>query len=137
MAVDSPAYILKTNNGGDSWRTVFQDFSPGMFLDAMEFWNEQSGIAIGDPINGRFFIIRTFDGGNSWQPIPESYKPVAEKGEACFASSGTNVRKLDKTAAVFVSGGIVSNVFIKDAKLPLPLLQGTESTGANSIAVKN
>jgi photosystem II stability/assembly factor-like uncharacterized protein len=70
MSVDAPAYILKTNNGGETWKVMYENKTKGMFLDAMEFWNEQSGIVIGDPIDGRFFIARTFDGGSSWQEIP-------------------------------------------------------------------
>lgn len=137
MGIDSPAYILRTVDGGETWNTVFQDFRSGIFLDAMEFWNEQSGIVIGDPINGRFFIARTFDGGRSWQEIPEDNKPTAEKGEACFASSGTNIRALNKSEAVFISGGMVSNLHIRNGKTPVPMQLGKESTGANSIAVKN
>jgi photosystem II stability/assembly factor-like uncharacterized protein len=137
MGIAEPAYILRTVDGGENWNVVFMDSSKGMFLDAMEFWNEQSGIVIGDPINGKFFIARTFDGGRSWQSIPEQYRPVADSGEACFASSGTNIRPLNKQEAVFISGGKKSNLFIRDKKINLPLLQGTESTGANSIAVKN
>ena len=108
-----------------------------MFLDAMEFWNEQSGIVIGDPINNRFFIGRTFDGGKTWRSIPEQFKPVADLGEACFASSGTNVRKLNKAEAVFISGGLTTHLFVRDKKIEIPLIHGTQSTGANSIAVKN
>ncbi|MEI2750265.1 MAG: hypothetical protein V9E88_16080 [Ferruginibacter sp.] len=137
MSIAEPAYILRTVDAGENWNVVFMDSSKGMFLDAMEFWNEQSGIVIGDPINGKFYIARTFDGGRSWQPIPEQYRPVADSGEACFASSGTNIRPLNKQEAVFISGGKKSNLFIRDKKINLPLLQGTESTGANSIAVKN
>ncbi len=137
MGVDEPAYILRTTDGGESWKVVYENDTKGMFLDAMEFWNEQSGIVVGDPVNGRFFIIRTFDGGKTWQNIPEENKPVADSGEACFAASGTNVRKLSKSEAVFVSGGLTSHIFIKDKKVLLPILQGKESTGANSIAVKN
>ena len=135
MAVDAPAYILKTNDGGETWRVVFEDKTPGMFLDAMEFWNEQAGIVLGDPVNGKFFIARTFDGGASWKEIPEQYKPAADSGEACFAASGTNIRVLDLDEAVFVSGGTRSRAFIRDTAMPMPLLQGHESTGANSIAV--
>ena len=80
----------------------------------MEFWNEQSGIVIGDPIDGKFFVARTFDGGSSWQEIPLDKRPVADSGEACFAASGTNVRALDKDEAVFVSGGTKSRLFSKN-----------------------
>ncbi len=135
MAVDAPAYILKTNDGGETWTVVYENKTAGMFLDAMEFWNEVAGIVIGDPIGGKFFIARTFDGGNTWTELPENFKPVADSGEALFAASGTNIRVLDRDEAVFVTGGLSSRVFIRDEKIKLPLLQGAETTGANSIAV--
>ena len=137
MGIEEPAYILRTINGGDDWQVVFENKNKGMFLDAMEFWNEQAGIVIGDPIKNKFFIARTFDGGKTWQDIPENKRPVADSGEACFASSGTNVRKLTNQEALFITGGLVSNVVVRDKKILLPLVQGKESTGANSIAIKN
>lgn len=137
MGIADPAYILKTTDGGQNWKVVFEDTTKGMFLDAMEFWNEQSGIVIGDPIGDKIFIARTFDGGENWRGIPAANNPTADKGEAFFASSGTNVRKLSKQEAVFVSGGLRARLFIRDQKIDLPILQGKESTGSNSIAVKN
>ncbi|MEO6230967.1 MAG: oxidoreductase [Ferruginibacter sp.] len=138
MGISEPAYILRTGDGGKSWKVVFEDKTKGMFLDAMEFWNDQSGIVIGDPIDGKFFIARTFDGGGQWTGIPPQNYPAADSGEACFASSGTNIRKLNKQEAVFVSGGLTSNLFIRDKKTSIPLVvPGKQTTGANSIAVKN
>jgi hypothetical protein len=135
MGVGEPAYILKTIDGGDTWKVVYENKDKGMFLDAMEFWNEQSGIVVGDPINGKFFIARTFDGGSSWQDIPFNNRPSADSGEACFAASGTNIRGLDRDEAVFVSGGTRSRLFSKKDPVTLPIIQGKETTGANSIAV--
>ena len=135
IAVDVPAYILKTNDGGESWKVVYENNTKGMFLDAMEFWNEQAGIVIGDPIDGRFFIARTFDGGTTWKEIPNNFKPKADSGEALFAASGTNIRVLDHDEAVFVTGGLSSRVFIRDSSTRLPLIQGKETTGANSVSV--
>jgi photosystem II stability/assembly factor-like uncharacterized protein len=135
MAVDSPAFILKTIDAGQTWKVVYENHTKGMFLDAMEFWNEQAGIVVGDPINGRLFVARTFDEGESWKEIPDNYKPIADSGEAMFASSGTNVRVLDRDEAVIVSGGLSSRIFIRNEAKRLPVLQGKETTGANSIAV--
>jgi len=135
MSVADPAYILKTTDGGESWKVVYENKTKGMFLDAMEFWNDQSGIVIGDPMEGRFFMARTFDGGNSWQDLPMDKRPRADSGEACFAASGTNIRVLDKDEAVFVSGGTRSRMFSKKDPVTLPIIQGKETTGANSIAV--
>jgi photosystem II stability/assembly factor-like uncharacterized protein len=135
ISVDEPAYILKTHDGGESWKIVYENKTKGMFLDAMEFWNEQSGIVIGDPIDGRFFIVRSFDGGTSWSEVPFENRPPADSGEACFAASGTNIRALDRDEAVFVTGGTRSRVFIRKAAIELPIIQGTGTSGANSISV--
>jgi photosystem II stability/assembly factor-like uncharacterized protein len=137
MSVGEPAYILSTVDAGESWEVVLENKNKGMFLDAMEFWNEQSGIVIGDPIDNKFFVARTFDGGQTWRDIPKEYYPVADSGEACFASSGTNVRALAKDEACFVSGGVRSRLFIRDQQIDLPIIQGKQSTGANSVAVKS
>lgn len=135
MGIGEPAYILRTADAGNTWKVVFENKTKGMFLDAMEFWNLMSGIVIGDPVDGKIFIARTFDGGMHWRALPADNYPKADSGEAMFASSGTNISKLTKEA-VFVTGGTRSRLFIRDKKLDLPIVQGSESTGANSIAVK-
>jgi len=135
MSVADPAYILRTNDGGETWKVVYENKTKGMFLDAIEFWNEQAGIVIGDPLNGKFFIARTFDNGVTWKEIPFDKRPDADSGEACFASSGTNVRALDTDEAVFISGGSKSRIFTRNTAKNLPVIQGKETTGANSIAV--
>jgi hypothetical protein len=135
IAVDTPAVILKPTDGGNTWKKVFEDKRPGMFLDALEFWNQNSGIVIGDPVEGKIFIARTFDGGETWRGLPEANYPTADEGEAMFASSGTNIVKLNQLEAVFVTGGKKSRLFIRDLKLDLPIVQGKEYTGANSVAV--
>jgi hypothetical protein len=137
MGVAEPAYILRTIDGGVTWNTVYENKAKGMFLDAMEFWNDKEGMVIGDPLDNHFFMARTFDGGKTWQDIPAQNCPVADSGEACFASSGTNIRKLDKKEFVFISGGLKSSLFIGNKKIDLPILQGKNSTGANSVGVKN
>lgn len=137
IAVGEPAYILRTKDGGNSWRVVYENKTKGMFLDAIEFWNEISGAVIGDPVNGHFFVARSFDGGNTWREVAATRTPRADSGEACFAASGTNIRKISKNEAVFVSGGMKSRLFKRDKILEMPVLQGTESSGANSIAVRD
>jgi hypothetical protein len=137
MGIDSPAYILKTNDGGETWKTVYQNIAKGMFLDAMDFSNKKNGIVVGDPIHGKFFIARTNDAGDTWQEDAFDKLPIADSGEACFASSGTNIRMTGNANSILISGGLSSHFFNNSLKMPLPILQGKESTGANSIAFKN
>lgn len=137
MAVEDPGLILKTTNGGKTWSKVYEKPGKGMFLDAMDFWNDLNGVVIGDPINGKFFIARTGDGGVSWKEIAIDKMPVAREGEACFAASGTNIRFIDRDEFLIVTGGKVSRLFFNNKSLELPVAQGKESQGANSIAVWN
>ncbi len=143
MGIAEPAYILKTSDAGETWKVVYENKTKGMFLDAMDFSNDQNGIVIGDPIDknpaspaGRIFIATTVDGGNSWQDMKQN-APLADSGEACFASSGTNIRMFDTDNACFITGGLRSRLFIGNNIFDLPIIQGKETTGANSVAVKN
>ena len=135
MGIDCPAKILKTINGGDTWTIMFKDTTKGMFLDAMEFQHEKSGVVIGDPISGIGFVAKLSD--NTWKPNALQRRPPLDSGEAFFASSGTNIRILNKHDYIAISGGFHSNLLIDNKKIKLPLLHGKESTGANSIAVKD
>jgi len=135
MAVAEPAVILKTTDGGSSWQPVLSDSTPGMFLDAMDF-NGTRGIVVGDPIKQRFYMATTNDGGSSWQPLDTLFRPKALSGEACFASSGTNIVYVNDKRFFLVTGGLSSRLITSaDYAKPLPLQQGKESTGANSVAV--
>ncbi|MBS1608650.1 MAG: oxidoreductase [Bacteroidetes bacterium] len=137
MSISEPAYILKTTDGGSSWKVVYENKNKGMFLDAMEFWNDQMGIVVGDPIDGRFFIAKTSDNGSTWHEEIFNKRPLADSGEGCFASSGTNIRSLNPQEAVFISGGLRSRMYIpsRNKVIDLPFLKGKETAGANSISV--
>jgi photosystem II stability/assembly factor-like uncharacterized protein len=136
MAVGEPAYILKTIDGGDSWKVVYENKTRGMFLDAMDFANTLKGIVVGDPVNGKIFMARTDDNGNTWQEIqPEQNKIVPDSGEAFFASSGSNIRLFANNEYFIVSGGKRSRFISRSGAMDLPIVQGKESTGANSIDI--
>jgi len=130
-------YILKTKDAGQSWQVVYENPTQGMFLDAMDFYDNQNGMVIGDPLDGKIFLARTNDFGDSWNQIDTKTYPNLSKGEACFASSGSNIVMLNKKKFAYITGGIQSNLYIGKKKIKLPIIQGKESTGANSLAVKN
>lgn len=139
MGVDAPAIILKTIDGGKSWKTVLVDSTKGMFLDAMDFSDNKNGIVVGDPIDQKVYLSTTHDQGNTWKRMIYKENPntlTTHTGEAFFASSGTNIKLMGKEI-VFVSGGMKSQIFYQNKWKELPHTQGKESTGANSIAVNH
>lgn len=142
MAVDVPAIILKTKDGGKTWKEVFHDDTKGMFLDAMDFTSDGNGIVVGDPINKKLFIATTSNYGDKWLALkPENNFYTADTGEAFFAASGTNVKlttNKENNDFVFVTGGMQSRLFIYNNFIPLNnIVQGKETTGANSVAINN
>lgn len=85
----SPAYLVRSIDKGHTWKTVYANTNPAIFFDSMKFMDEKNGVAVGDPIDGRFTIISTNDGGESWNMMEEGNLPIALQDEACFASSNT------------------------------------------------
>lgn len=139
MAVDNPANILKTTDGGKNWKVVFHKEQEGMFLDAMDFLNDW-GICIGDPIlsksnSFKFALLRSYDKGDSWEW--DSIQPKQLNNESIFAGSGTNIsflKRKDATAA-FITGGALSRILILRNGTPeyikIPIVSGI-SAGAFS-----
>lgn len=132
MAIAEPTYILKTIDAGKNWKIVYENRQKGMFLDAMDFTNKNNGIVVGDAVNGKIFLAKTSDNGGTWQEMAN--QPDANQNEGCFASSGTNI-VYKKKDVFFVTGGKYSRIFKNGKAKQIPIIQGVESTGANSIAV--
>lgn len=149
MGVAEPAVILKTKDGGKTWKKVFEDNRKGMFLDAMDFREESKamplGIVVGDPINNHLFYAYTIDGGDTWKANETDSSQLLEADEAMFASSGTNVKFTSFAdekypPVLLVTGGKRSGIrdisaTAKRLNTTLSLTQGLQSTGANSIAI--
>ncbi|RPE05912.1 oxidoreductase [Chitinophaga lutea] len=138
MGIAEPARIYLTTDGGGTWKQVYFNAAKGMFLDGMDFQSGKAGVAVGDPIGGRFTLIRTANGGDSWQPFEG---PAAGEGEAIFAASGTTLRALPGGDYAFSSGGAQSR-FFRYSKgkwniYTIPAIQGQASTGIFSFAFRD
>lgn len=70
---------------------TFESREPGVFLDALGFWDDRHGIALSDPVDSAFVILLTGDGGRSWSRIPPASLPRVLPGEAAFAASGSSI----------------------------------------------
>jgi photosystem II stability/assembly factor-like uncharacterized protein len=57
---DSPVYV--TSDARQHWTLTFTNGDPDAFYDCMTFFDSQRGLALSDPVDGRFRIIATDDG---------------------------------------------------------------------------
>lgn len=96
---DKEAIVLSIGEGRNSqihkfstdagWERVFIMDHPEGFLNSIDFWNDNMGLAYGDSFDGKPFILKTENGGATWFRIQSEQLPDAPLGEGGFASSGS------------------------------------------------
>jgi photosystem II stability/assembly factor-like uncharacterized protein len=96
--------VYVTSNGGRTWQLGFVNDDPRAFYDCMTFFDRRHGLALSDPVDGRFRIIATDDGGRSWRVVAAEMPP-ALAGEFAFAASGQCLVSEGKRDAWFATGG--------------------------------
>lgn len=133
--------IYKTSDQGAHWELQFTNHDPKGFLDCMAFWDQGHGIAVGDPVDGRFQLIATADGGRHWKLLPGL--PAARDGEALFAASGTCIATQGAKNVWFATGGAAARVFRSSDRgrswkvAETPIAHGSPSAGIFSIAFRD
>lgn len=136
LSVANPALLYKTTNSG--MQLSYIEENDKVFYDSMAFWNDQEGIAIGDPTDDCMSIIITRDGGETWNKLSCGDLPKAKEGEAAFAASDTNIAIVGDHTWV-ATGGKASRVLYSSDKgktwsvFNTPIVQGVETTGMYSI----
>lgn len=138
LSIESPALLYKTGDHGQM-EVVYKEKGEGVFYDAMEFWNDQEGIAVGDPTDGCLSIIITRDGGKSWNKLNCGVLPDQSKEEYAFAASNTNIAVIGDHTWI-ATGGSKARVFYSPDKgmnwevYNTPIVQGEPTQGIYSIA---
>jgi len=136
LSIENPAFLYKI--GRDEKTLVYKETHPKAFYDAMDFWNDQEGIAIGDPTDDCMSVIITRDGGDTWTKLSCNDLPKAKEGEAAFAASDTNIAIVGNHTWV-ATGGKSSRILYSPDKgktwevYDTPIIQGKETTGMYSL----
>lgn len=141
FGVAGPEFGYKTVDGGATWNVVFSDTTSGLFFNSVKFADAKNGLAVSDPIDGKFFVLRTKDAGNTWTQVTDL--PPVEEGEANFAASNTCIEYLPSGKAWIASGGKAARVFYSEdfgkswQVSKTPMIRGLASSGIFSVAFKN
>ncbi len=137
LSVGNPGLLYKTGESG-KMELVYKEENEKVFYDAMKFWNDKEGIAMGDPTDNCLSVIITRDGGQNWKKVSCDVFPKSEEGEAAFAASNSNIA-VQGDHTWILSGGKRSRIFYSADKgkswevFETPLLQGEATTGGYSL----
>jgi photosystem II stability/assembly factor-like uncharacterized protein len=133
--------IYKTIDGGATWAKVYVNTDPKGFLDALAFWDCDRGVAMGDPVDGRFVILTTQNGGKTWGRVQPGGMPQALPGEGAFAASGTCLTIGPSGQAWLATGGATTSRVFRSTDWgrtwtvhETPVTAGTPSSGVFSLA---
>lgn len=142
--------IYRTVDGGRNWGVQFINRDPRAFYDCFAFWDETTGIAFSDNVEGVFPLLRTTDSGDEWRLISSpadsarSPLPRATPGEGAFAASGTCVATVGASDAWIATGaGAAARLLhttdrgLTWSSVPTPMVAGTSTTGHTSIAFRD
>ena len=141
LSIENPALLYKIDPFTDKMdhpEMVYLESHEKIFYDSMDFFDEQRGIAMGDPTDNCLSVILTSDGGNTWDKIKCKNLPEIIEGEAAFAASNTNI-SIYKKNVWLVTGGSKARVFYsknlgkKWDVYDTPIVQGGKMTGIFSV----
>lgn len=140
--------IYKTTDGGKNWKLQFKNTNEKAFFDALAFWDKNNGMAMSDPVDGKFLLIEIKDGETWSEPRgliagnPERLSTASE-GEAAFAASGTCLLTEGKNDIFLVSGGSRARVFRSYDRgdnwtvTETSMIKGTSGSGIFSISMRD
>jgi photosystem II stability/assembly factor-like uncharacterized protein len=73
--------LYKTTNGGTTWTKKGTAYGASSFANVIHFFNENDGVAQGDPLGGYYEIYTTNNGGETWVRVPSANIPAPTSGE--------------------------------------------------------
>ena len=141
LSIENPAVLYKIDPFDEkinNQKIVYKEENEKVFYDAMTFFDDRRGIAMGDPTENCLSVILTSDAGSSWQKVNCKNLPEIVDGEAAFAASNSNVAVYKKYVWL-VTGGKKARVFYsknlgkKWTVYDTPIIQGGKMTGIFSV----
>jgi photosystem II stability/assembly factor-like uncharacterized protein len=143
-AEEGMARIYRTTDGGVHWSLSLETKTPGIFFDALAFWDRKRGIVMSDPVKGRFVIFVTEDGGMTWKQTARENIPPALPNEGAFAASNSCLTAQGSGNVWFGTGGAsVARIFRSNnggqswAVAETPMRPSNASSGIFSVAFRD
>jgi photosystem II stability/assembly factor-like uncharacterized protein len=142
-ASEGKARIYRSTDEGKHWSLIFEEKTPGIFFDAIAFWDDHHGIVLSDPVDGHFVLFQTADAGRTWTRIPDTALPPSLPNEGAFAASNSCLRIVGKNIWFATGGAKVARVFHSGDRgktwhvSETPMHPGTASAGIFALSFRD
>ncbi len=141
FGINKPGRAFYTDDGGETWNIVYENNTDGIFFDSAVFADENTGLALSDPLDSISFLIRTSDRGRSWKKL--NNMPVLKQGEYNFAASNSCIDYHAGGNIWIITGGSAARVFISNdhglnwTARETGMVRGNPSSGIFSVSFYN
>ncbi|CAL9644573.1 hypothetical protein SUDANB176_06438 [Streptomyces sp. enrichment culture] len=61
--------VYRTDGGGATWTESFRNTDARAFHDCLTFFDHRHGLAMSDPVDGKFRILSARDAGRAWRTV--------------------------------------------------------------------
>ncbi|GGO65625.1 WD40/YVTN/BNR-like repeat-containing protein [Bowmanella pacifica] len=133
--------LYRSTDGGLDWQLWLQNEQAEGFFNSIDFWDQEHGLLLGDPVDGFYVVMKTSDGGKTWRRIPKQQLPVMLDKEAAFAASGNTLKIQDKNNVWIATGGFSASAYHSDdagerwQRIALPIHRQGQTGGAYAIGL--
>jgi photosystem II stability/assembly factor-like uncharacterized protein len=136
----------KTTDGCHSWTLLYTNPDKAGFWDAIQYWNQEQGVILGDPVDGVFTVLTFFSSGTD---LSKALAPVqfAATNFGAFAASNSALAlgaKSNHAEAPIIwigmggKGGtrVLTRRMNQWTDSAVPMASGSESSGIYSLSFK-
>ncbi|KAJ9156694.1 Oxidoreductase [Pleurostoma richardsiae] len=103
--------IYVTRDAGQTWTQASTNNASVAFYDCIALTSTSHGLAMSDPVDGKFRLVETIDGGESWVLVGPTGMLPAQHGKFGFAASGTCWPGKPRIPRTPIAGGDAAGVF--------------------------
>ena len=131
--------VWKTTNSGTTWtkQSTALFNATASFANTIHFWDENNGVAMGDPTGTLFEIYTTANGGTNWTKLTAASVAPATSGEYGYVHlkevAGDNIWFGTSAGRIFKS----ANKGITWTVVPTPIADFGSATSSGKIALKD
>lgn len=143
LGITAPAQILFRAMPSDSFVVVYEGQDSLMFLDGIDYWNDQYGIAFGDPLDGYPLVLYNELYDKKWHRASKKGFPIEASNYAGFAASGTSIKCLEEDVVIIGLGNETAKILRSENRgnnwslIDVPFHKEPNGTGIYSLAFKN